>query len=357
MRKYKATLRLHPRHGAQVKELHVRLPKGDEQRVMFSDVMLLLKLHVNPLALQMEHMGSLCLPPMSQRFDPAVWFRNPPATLSPRDVKLRFCHFDSFNSFIRFMHNFSALTDLSVDVVSWESPPTSNDLAPLRGQARPFLLKSLSVGRYCDLDALLRWISTHVGLDHFSRLSFLSLGPTELQRLDLLLPFVRLSLEDLTLGCNFPGLPDTFNRALSTCLCMRTYPRLHTLRLRILDLQPENLQWISQILATLAPKWQDGRTTCPAASRTVATIVFDVWLFAAFQMQDAEWDKIINVLSRIALCDPMDVGDPRRRCFKIVFVHRGTMELPLAADAIKARLSGLRSTTVRIDIVGAGGAP
>jgi len=244
-----------------------------------------------------------------------------------------------------------------VDVVSWSGPPTTTELPTAPVHTRLIKLKSLTIGRHCDLGVLLTWASQKLRLAVLTKLSFLALEPTDIERLSLLLPLVRPGLKELTIGFRFPGIPAEFSKMLSITLNLGSYPRLHTVRLRLLDIQPENLQWVSHLLGTLSFGFNARAGSNRGMNRSITTVIFDIWLFNVYQLQNGEWDKIIETLCEIALYPLPRLTRAPVPLLNVVFVQRGTMEFIEAARAIKERLSFLSGIGVVVNVTNADCAP
>ena len=195
-----------------VKELHIKVSHDDLQlHYMLHLKILLTTAHFSPRVLQIEHLND---------FDKEIIRKslNPQFGLYPRgasmvgELKLRFCTFRDITAFQMLLMTFSSIVALSLDVVSWSTLPSaeSENVTGIQRPAGTLGLKSLSIGRHCDLDVILSWYLHSVDLAGLKKMAFLSLGAGDVHVLKSFLPPLRAEIEELTFGFTFHGVPNAF---------------------------------------------------------------------------------------------------------------------------------------------------
>ncbi|KAH8102046.1 hypothetical protein BXZ70DRAFT_49735 [Cristinia sonorae] len=261
-------------------------------------------------------------------------------SIGPRHLRLRMCTFARFRDLISMIHAFRCLEDLFLDVVSWADGYCEVKTLPRR--IMPISLRGLTIGRHCDIGAVVWWCMSSVRLSGVTKLGFLSLSASakEMVVVCCLLHCVRDVLEELTIGVstNTSDCLDTSHVEIP----LASFRKLQMLRIRVLDAQ--NMLWIRQLLEKLCMHPGDPNTQ-PTSPSTAITIAFDVWLFHENQIYSAIWDEIVNILLSLTGNGTATM----RRLDKIVFVHHGPMDEFEAEYAIKERFSPL-NTVVPLEV-------
>ncbi|TCD64989.1 hypothetical protein EIP91_003355 [Steccherinum ochraceum] len=276
-----------------------------------------------------------------------------PVVADVRQLKMTSCTFRFFTGFQNVLNAFPRLEDLTLDAVSFETAK------PTFSNRRPVRLRRLTVGRHCDIKTILSWCLRITGdeVRLLTSIALQSLGTGDLDNGGLSsLGFLRQQTRDLTLGLNLIDVPKPFLHALQGPLNLSTFSSINVLRLRLLDLQPHSLRWVTPLLYTLV---QSGSNSCSCCvwgmpSRSITTLIFDVWLFNAYQLQIDEWDNIIMALSALSTKKlPFYPGEAMKASLrKIVFVQRGPLDIFRARETIKRRLGFLDSAnTVNVEVI------
>lgn len=113
-------------------------------------------------------------------------------------------------------------------------------------------------------------------------------------------------------------LIDIADTALNQYIDLSSNTELRTLHLLILDLRDELMPWVTRVLAEIG---------APHLER----LKFDVWLYDARQLASQHWNEISWMLSHPRYLSIQEVR----------FVHRGVMEMPAAAKALRRRMDAL----------------
>ncbi|EKM50201.1 uncharacterized protein PHACADRAFT_213950 [Phanerochaete carnosa HHB-10118-sp] len=222
-----------------------------------------------------------------------------------RTVRFWACTFATFAEFEDILLALPALRRLQLDSISWGQPLTKP----------PYTLRldSLSTSAHYSLQALCQWldkIQAHttlyeLELDHLYDEDDLRYAGKILSKLDT-------TLQSLTICCRFSC--DGYSRLqdIGQWLRIERSTALRTLRIRVYDLVPEYMHWITKLLRLIeAPN--------------LTTLVFDVCLFMPSQTYGEVWDDIAWLLSE----------SPRYASLRRVrFVHRGPLMMEIAAAAL-----------------------
>ncbi|GJE90343.1 hypothetical protein PsYK624_064740 [Phanerochaete sordida] len=236
---------------------------------------------------------------------------------SVRAVRFWACAFATFADFEELLLCFPALRRLQLDSVAWDEP-----------HARPpyaLRLDSLSTSSRSSLQVLRLWldrIQAHttlreLELDHLYEEDDLRAAGEILARMDT-------ALQGLTVCCRFSCEGYGKLQDVGRWLRLERNTALRTLRIRIYDLIPDYMHWITNILRLV-------EAPC------LTTVIFDICLFAPNQLSSEIWDDIAWLLSE----------SPRYASLQRVrFVHRGPLAIDLASSALCQQFSLLHARGV-----------
>lgn len=236
---------------------------------------------------------------------------------SVRTVRFWACAFENFADFEGILLAFPAVRRLQLDSVSWDQP--------LAKPPYSLRLDSLSTSSRFSLPLLRRWLDK---IQAHTTLRELELDPLceeeDLRAAGEILAKMDTALQGLTICCRFSCNGYGRLQDVDRWLRIERNTALRTLQIRIHDLIPEYMHWVTNLLrAVEAP--------------SLTTLIFNVCLFMPNQMFGEVWDDVAWLLSET----PRYAGLQRVR-----FVHRGPLSMDLASAALCQQFPLLRSRGV-----------